>query len=57
MADKNPIGHSVKGSNGRDVHMVRPAVERVGQGREGQDGRTCTEKRGSTQQSERWLFS
>lgn len=37
MADKNPIGHSVKGSNGRDVHMVRPAVERVGQGREGQD--------------------
>lgn len=30
MLDKNPIGHSVKGSNGRDVHMVRPVVEKHG---------------------------
>lgn len=27
MADKNPIGRSVKDSNGRDVHMVGLAVE------------------------------
>ncbi|TNN29516.1 hypothetical protein EYF80_060334 [Liparis tanakae] len=28
MADKNPIGRSVKGSNGGDVGAVRPVVER-----------------------------
>lgn len=28
MADKKPIGHSVKGSNGRDVHTVGPLVAR-----------------------------
>lgn len=28
MADKKPIGHGVKGSNGRDVHTVGPLVAR-----------------------------
>lgn len=28
IADKKPIGHSVKGGNGGDVHMVRPVVAR-----------------------------
>lgn len=34
MADKNPIGHSVKGSNGGDVHTLSPVGEsRAGAGK------------------------
>lgn len=58
MVDKNPIGHSVKGSNGRDVHMVRPAMEsRAGARRARWRTRTEPEVHTGTSVSERWELS
>jgi len=52
MADKNPIGHSVKGSNGRDVHTLR--LERQ-QGEEGRDGKGSMKDTHPEKQRRSWI--